>query len=127
MEQKQEAREKLNQKRGIEGDTEEKNGKLRKGGKKEKEWKKEDKIIYVRRCKIWSNQYKEIKRELEGKRILHKNKRIETITKEIRQNIKKGNARKVWQRLNEMKQGGKMKGGGLALNNNRGEKRNMEN
>ena len=54
----------------------------------------------------------------------HKNKKIELITKEIRQNIKKGNTRKVWQRLNEMKQGGKMKGGGLALKN---EKRRSKN
>ena len=45
----------------------------------------------------------------------HKNKKIELITKEIRQNIKKGNTRKVWQRLNEMKQGGKMKGWGIVL------------
>ena len=26
-----------------------------------KEWKKEDKIVFVRKCKIWSNQYKETK------------------------------------------------------------------
>ena len=75
-----------------------------------KEWRKEGKIIYVRKCKVWRNQYKEAKKELEERRAQRKNKKIEIITKEIRQNIRKGNTRKVCQRLNEMKQGGKMKG-----------------
>ena len=39
-----------------------------------KEWAKEDKIVFVRKCKIWSNQYKETKRELEERKNLHKNK-----------------------------------------------------
>ena len=55
----------------------------------EKEWKKEDEIVFIRKCKIWSNQYKETKRELEERRKLHKNKKIEKITNEIRRNIKR--------------------------------------
>ena len=120
MEEKQEVRARLNREREIQEDTEEENKRQKNGRKEEKEWRKGDKIIYVRKCKVWSNQYKEAKKELEERRVQHKNKKIELITKEIRQNIKKGNTRKVWQRLNEMKQGGEMKGGGLSLKNEKG-------
>ena len=70
IEQKQEVIEKLNQKEKSK--EMQKKRKTKERGGKRKEWKKEDKIIYVGKCKIWSNQYKEIKMELEEKRILRK-------------------------------------------------------
>ena len=51
------------------------------------------------------------KRNFRGKRRNYKNQRIEQITMEIRQIVKKGDTRKVWQRLNEMKQKGGTNGG----------------
>ena len=65
---------------------------------------------------IWISQYKELNKTLEAKRKEYKNKRITQITAEIRQSIRKGDTRKVWQRLNEMaQQGGTAQGGGMAL------------
>ena len=70
----------------------------------------------MERCKIRSRQYKEIKNVLGEKRKEYKNKRIAPITAEIRQSIRKGDTRKVWKRLNEMKQeGGTSQGGGMAM------------
>ena len=44
---------------------------------------KEDKIIFVKRCKIWSARYKIIKKELGQNRKEYKNKRITQIATEI--------------------------------------------
>ena len=59
-------REKLNNKRGIAENNEEEQWE-RKGKNMEKEWKKEDKIVFVRKCKIWRNQYKETKERSRAK------------------------------------------------------------
>jgi len=75
IDQRQEMREKLNNKRGIEGNNEEEQWKRKREEYEKKEWKKEDKIVFARKFKIWSNQYKETKRELEERKKLHKNKK----------------------------------------------------
>ena len=73
--QRQESRERLNNKRGKGENSEEEQQKRKKEGKGKKEWKKEDKIVYVRKCKIWSNQYKETKRELGERKKKYKNEK----------------------------------------------------
>ena len=68
------------------------------------EWENQTK--YIRRCKVWGAQYKQIKLALEQQRRKYKNGHIRLITMEIRQNVNKGNMRKVWPRLNELKRKG---------------------
>ena len=87
-----------------------------------KEWERRQNPI-CEKMQDMEQPIQRIKKALEEKRIEYKNKRITQITAAIRQIIRKGDTRKVWQRLSEMKQkGGATQGGGMPLKTKRGNK-----
>ena len=53
--------------------------------------------------KISGNNLRNIKNEINEIRKIWKNRKIELITKEIRDNIKKGDSKMVWKRINQLK------------------------
>ena len=58
--------------------------------KRRKEWRKEDEIIHVRKCKVWSNRYKEAKKDLGERRVQRKNKKDRNNNKGNKTKHKKG-------------------------------------
>ena len=87
-----------------------------------KEWKKGNDKNQIHNLKILGDKLKETKNELKTQQAEIKNRWIQRITDEIRENIKHNRSRLVWRRLNQLKENnGTSKQKDLGLKNQEGE------